>query len=194
MYAQAINATLRILLLRAGPQDFPFAAGLTPGLAVIAVAANAAVFAQVLPPAMAVGIALAMVLAVAAVTQSLLRARGLASRFQQTYNALLATSAVLTLALLPPFAQVAPQILELSKHPELLEHPDQVQLPGLPVFVMNLLNFWNFVVTAHIFRHAANVNLWLGMLIAVLAAGVMLFIGIIGGTVVGALFGGLPAA
>lgn len=191
MFAQAFNVTLRILVLRAGPQDFPFASGLTPVIVLLGVAANALMFSQVLPAPMALGIALAMVLAMAMVTQSILRARGVANRFQQTYNALLATSALLTLALLPPFMQVAPQLLELAKHPEALAKPEQVQLPGLPVFVMNLLNFWNFAVTAHIFRHAANVNLWIGLFIAFVAAGVMLFVGIIGGTLAGALFGGL---
>ena len=191
MFAQALNVTLRILVLRAGPQDFPYAAGLMPVIVLLAVAANAAMFAQVLPPPMALGIGLAMVLAMAVVTRSILRARGVANRYQQTYNALLATSTLLTLALLPPFMQVAPQLLELAKHPETLSNPDQVKLPGLPVFVMNLINFWSFAVTGPIFRHAANVNLWIGLFIAFVAAGVMLFVGIIGGTLAGAMFGGL---
>ncbi|TXH04518.1 MAG: hypothetical protein E6R07_07585 [Nevskiaceae bacterium] len=189
MFAQALNVTLRILVLRAGPQDFPFGAGLTPVLVLLAAAANTAVFSRVLPLPMALGIALAMVLAMAVVTRSILRARKLDNRFAQTFDALMATGAVLTLALLPPFAQIAPQLLDLAKHPEALADPEKVQMPGLPVFVMNLLNFWSFAVTAHIFRHAANVQLWVGLFIAFLAAGVSLFIGIIGGTFAGALFG-----
>ena len=47
----------------------------------------------------------------------------------------------------------------------------------------------NFAITAHIFRHAANVPMWVGFVIAFIAASIMLFIGVIGGTFVGALFG-----
>jgi hypothetical protein len=193
MFSQALTATLRMLFFRAGPQDFPFAAALTPALLALATAANTLLFLQVLPASMALGIALAMVSAMALVTRTILRLRSVASRFQQTFNSLLATTAVLTLALLPPFTQVAPQLLELAKHPELLSNPDAVKLPAVPVFVMNLLNFWNFGVTAYIFRHAANVNLWTGLLIAFIAAGIMLFIGVIGGTIFGAVFGAAVA-
>ncbi|MGH8456790.1 MAG: hypothetical protein ACRETW_06260 [Stenotrophobium sp.] len=190
MFAQTLNATVRILFLRAGPQDFPYAAGLTPVLTGLAIAANALVFSRVLPPAMALGVAAAMVAGMALVTRAILRLRNFANRFQQTFNALLATSAVLTLALLPGFTQLAPQILEIAKHPELIDKPGAVQISGIAVFFMNLINFWNFVVTAHIFRHAAGVNLWIGMLIAFIAAGVMLFIGLMGGSITTVLFGG----
>jgi hypothetical protein len=193
MFSQAFATTLRMLLFRAGPQDFPFAAALTPALLVLATVANTLLFSQVLPLSMALGIALAMVGAMALVTRSILRLRNAANRFQQTFNSLLATTAVLTLALLPPFIQVAPQLLQLAKHPELLSNPQAVALPPLPVFLMNLLNFWNFAVTAHIFRHAANVNLWTGLLIALIAAGIMLFIGVVGGTIFGAVFGAAVA-
>ncbi|MGH8504566.1 MAG: hypothetical protein ACRETM_01210 [Stenotrophobium sp.] len=191
MFAQTLEATVRILFLRAGPQDFPYASGLTPALVALAVLANGLVFSRVLPPPMALGIALAMVAALAMVTRSILRMRDVLNRFQQTFNALLATTAVLTLALLPGFTQMAPQILELAKHPELLEKPDAVHISGIAVFFMNLINFWNFIVTAHIFRHAANVNLWVGIVIAFVAAGVMLFVGMIGGSITSVLFGGL---
>lgn len=191
MFAQTLEATVRILFLRAGPQDFPYANGLTPVLVALAVLANGLVFSRVLPPPMALGIALAMVAALAMITRSILRMRDVLNRFQQTFNALLATTTVLTLALLPGFTQMAPQILELAKHPELLEKPGAVQISGIAVFFMNLVNFWNFIVTAHIFRHAANVNLWVGIVIAFVAAGVMLFVGMIGGSFTSVLFGGL---
>jgi hypothetical protein len=115
MFSQAFATTLRMLLFRAGPQDFPFAAALTPALLVLATVANTLLFSQVLPLSMALGIALAMVGAMALVTRSILRLRNAANRFQQTFNSLLATTAVLTLALLPPFIQVAPQLLQLAK-------------------------------------------------------------------------------
>lgn len=191
MFAQAISTTLRILILRAGPQDFPYAKGLTQACVVLAAAANALVFSQVLPLAMSVAMSIAMVAAVALVTQSVLKARKLDNRFQQTFNALLASTSLLTLALFPPFAQIAPQILEVTKNPELLNNPDALHVSGAAVFVINLVNFWNFVVTAHIFRHAAGVNLWVGFLIAFIAAGIVLFLGVLGGSIGGVLFGGM---
>ena len=102
------------------------------------------------------------------------------------------TNILLTLALLPPFAQIAPQLMDLTKHPEALQNPEAFKLPAFPVLLMNIINFWTFAVTAHIFRHAANVNLWVGFVIAFVAAGIMLFIGVVGGTFTGALFG-VPA-
>jgi hypothetical protein len=193
MFVQVINTTLRILFFRAGPQDFPYANGLTQVLVALAVAANALVFSRILPLAMSVAMAGAMVGAMALVTHSVLKARQMGNRFQQTFNALLATTAVLTLVLLPPFSQIAPQILQLAKNPELLTDPDAVKIPATAVFVMNMANFWNFAVTAHIFRHAAGVNLWLGLFIAFIAAGVVLFLGVLGGTLGMVLLGGSPA-
>ncbi len=189
MFTEALNATVRILFFRAGPQDFPYSTSLRPVLLLLAAATNAFMFSRVLPPAMAVGIAVAMIGGMALVLRWTLRLRNLVNRFQQSFDSLLATTTLLTLALLPPFMQLAPQLLELTKHPEMLQNADAVKLPAVPVLLMNLLNFWNFAVTAHIFRHAANVNLWAGFLIAFIAASIMLFIGVVGGTFTGALFG-----
>lgn len=194
MFSQIITVTLRILFFRAGPQDFPYVQGLTLICTVSAAAANALVFSQVLPISMALAMSVAMVGAVALVTQSVLKARKFENRFQQTFNALLATTAVLTLALLPFFAQLAPQILEITKNPDLLNHPEAVTIPMAAVFFINLVNFWNFAVTAHIFRHAAGVNLWVGFFIAGLASIVVLFLGVLGGSIGGALLGAAPAA
>ena len=189
MFSEALNAALRILFFRAGPQDFPYNSGVRPLLLVLAVAANTLMFAQVLPKSMAVGLSLAMVGGMALVVRWTLRLRNLSNRFQQTFDALLATTLLLTLAMLPAFSQVAPQLLDLTKHPELLQNPDAVKLPAMPVLFMNLLNMWNFAVTAHIFRHAAGVNLFVGFVIAFVAASIMLLVGVMGGTLTGALFG-----
>ena len=80
-------------------------------------------------------------------------------------------------------------VREIAAQPELLENPDALKLPQGVVFLMNLLNFWNFAVTAHILRHAANVQLWVGVVIALIIAFVVLFFVAFAGTFVGALFG-----
>ncbi len=189
MYAQVFAATLRILGFRAGPQDFPFDPKLTVPLIAVTVLANALLFVQVLPFPTAVVMALAMVGGTALVTRSVLRARGLAERFNQTFNALLATSALVMLIMVPLFAQVAPILREVAAKPELLEEPEALRMPQGITFLMNLLNFWNFAVTAYIFRHAANVQMWVGVLIALIVAFIVLFCVIFAGSVAGVLFG-----
>ncbi|MDD3763239.1 MAG: hypothetical protein PHP86_08130 [Nevskiales bacterium] len=189
MFAQTFAVSLRILLFRAGPQDLPYDPRQSLPLALIAGLANALIFAQVLPLASAVAMAAAMIAGTALVTRSILRARGLVERYTQTFNALMATAAVLTLLLLPLFMQVAPILRTLAASPELLEQPEALQMPQGVVFLMNLLNFWNFAVTASIFRHAANVQLWVGVIIALIIAFIVLFFVAFAGTMAGALFG-----
>jgi hypothetical protein len=159
MFVQVINTTLRILFFRAGPQDFPYANGLTQVLVALAVAANALVFSRILPLAMSVAMAGAMVGAMALVTHSVLKARQMGNRFQQTFNALLATTAVLTLVLLPPFSQIAPQILQLAKNPELLTDPDAVKIPATAVsprifFVTPQASTSGSACSSHLLRRA----------------------------------------
>ncbi|MES0872834.1 hypothetical protein [Sinimarinibacterium thermocellulolyticum] len=189
MYAQVLAVTLRILAFRAGPQDFPFDPRLTMPLVLIAGGANAMLFAQVLPLPTALTMAAAMVGGTALVTRSVLRARDVPERFNQTFNTLLATAAALTLLMLPLFAQMAPVLRELAGKPELLEQPDVMQVPQGLAFLMNLINFWNLAVTAFVFRHAANVQLWLGVVIALILAFVVLFCVIFAGLIAGVLFG-----
>ncbi len=191
MLAQIIAVTIRLLGFRAGPQDFPFDPRLTLPLVGFAGLANLLVFVQILPLASAVAMAAAMIGGTALVTRSVLRARHVPERFNQTFNALLATTGVLTAALIPLFVQLVPGLQQIAGNPELLNDPEALQplLPQSAVFLMNLLNFWNFAVTAHIYRHAGNVSLWLGLIIALIAAFVVLFFVAFAGAIAGSLFG-----
>ncbi|HEY1077822.1 MAG TPA: hypothetical protein VGE51_14115 [Fontimonas sp.] len=194
MLAQIAAATFRLLGFRAGPQDFPYDPRLTAPLMLFAGLANLLVFVQVLPLPSAVAMAAAMVGGTALVTRSVLRARKVPERFNQTFNALLATSGLLTAALLPLFAQLIPGLEQIAGNPDLLKDPEALKplMPQGVVFMMNLLNFWNFAVTAHIYRHAANVNLGVGLIIALVAAFAVLFCVAFAGAIAGALF--LPPA
>lgn len=189
MFSQAMMAALRILAFRAGPQDFPFSPQLMQMLAPLAMGANYLVFIQVLPWGMSAAMAFAMVGGMGMVTATLLRSRGLSARFVQTFSALLATNALLTLMLVPVFIQIAPKLMELANNPDLMGKPDQLDMPQGPVFLMNLFNIWNFAVTAVIFRHAANMAMWSSLLIAILAALVMAFMVVVFGSLAGAIFG-----
>lgn len=189
MLASLLNVTLRAITLRAGPQDYPFDPRLTLPAAVVAVLINLLMFAQVLPMPTAVLMAVTMVGGLGFIAQTLLRLRKLDSRFHQTYLALLTTNALLTLALVPLFVQMAPLLKEIAENPALLEKPDQVKAPQGIAFAMNLLNLWNFVVTGSIFRHAMNSSLGIGLLLAFISAFVLLMFVAFAGTIAGVLSG-----
>ncbi len=179
MLQQAAIVALRILLFRAGPQDFPHAPQLAVPLPAIAVATYFAVFVILLPPGASLVIALASVGALALVTHSLLSARRLASRFQQTFHALLATGIVLTLASIPAMSALAPALQQIAATPELLQQPGAVQTSPVASLLLNALNLWNLAVYSHIFRHAVETRLWTGVLIALFVAFSVLLLSIL---------------
>jgi hypothetical protein len=164
--SQAAAVTVRILLFRAGPQDFPHAPQFVAALPLAAIAAYFVLFAVVLPAGPSLVLGALSVAALALVTHSLLSARRVVNRFQQTYHALLATGLVLTLASIPPMAALAPALKQIAANPELLQKPGAVEAPAAASLLLNLLNIWNFAVYAHIFRHAADTRLMTGALIA----------------------------
>lgn len=190
MIRAVVLATLNLLFFRTGPQDFPFDIGLTRVLLPLALLANYAVFVMVLEPGLSAAMALAMIGGVAFATRILMRARRFDARFMQTWHALLATGAVLTLALAAPFAQIAPEFAKLAANPELAQDKTTASLPAGPVFIMNAINVWNFAVTAHIYRHAANVSIWVGALLALLVALSTLMFVIFFASLAAALLGG----
>lgn len=179
MFNQAARVALRILLFRAGPQDFPHAPQLVLPLPAIATAAYFAVFVTLLPAGVSLVIALASVGALALVTHSLLSARSRAARFQQTFHALLATGTVLTLASIPAMSALAPALQQIAANPELLKQPGAVQTPAAASLLLNALNLWNLAVYAHIFRHATETRLWTGLLMALFVAFSVLLLSIL---------------
>lgn len=188
MLASLLNATLRILFFRAGPQDLPYEPKLTAPLALAAALATGLQMMPVLALPAAIAAAIATVAVLGATTRLVLRMRQLEARFHQTFAALLATSALLTLLIVPFFMQLAPALVELAGNPALLEHPEQMSTP-LPVgaaFVITAVSLWNFFVNASIFRHALNSSFGVGLLVAtVLSVLLQLFASFAAG-----LFGG----
>lgn len=178
MFAQVLSATLRILSFRAGPEDFPFDASrrLTAICLIFALLVNT-LFVALLSPLIFAFVSAAMnVGLLALLTRSALAARKLDNRFQQTFNALLLTTSLLTLAMTPFWAQLAPILLEIarlaSKNPDLLNHPEQwPQMSGLANFLLAALGFWQIAVIGHIFYRAAG-----GMALFMLIATVVLLL------------------
>ena len=189
MFLQALNAALRILAFRAGPQDFPYSPQLSQAIVPLAVTANYLVFMQVLPAVMSLAMAAGAVGGLALIMRGLLRARGLEARLNQSLNAMLLCSALLTALLALPFAEVAPLIHKVAQNPELLNDPEALRASPGATFAMNLLNIWNFAVSVFILRQATNAGLGLGLLFAILTALAVAFLVVVCGSFAGALFG-----
>jgi hypothetical protein len=194
MLPQAFWISLRILFFRSGPEDFPYdngrvlstaciAFGVLVNAAVAVVSAQAALEMHALSamPSMLFMLAVgtAAVLAMGLFTRLALQTRQLDNRFQQTFNALLVTSSILSLVMVPPIRVLIPllgvaEVLrsKLEEHPELANDPATLAaLPPWSLLVTLLLPWllvWQFAVTAFIYRRAANVRTGGGILIALL--------------------------
>jgi hypothetical protein len=191
MFAQALKLTLRILLFRAGPQDFPYSTGmgLTYACLALALLANTATAATAVSLPGALVTALVVVASIAAVVRGTLGARKLQNRFQQTFNSLLTTNALLTALMLPPFAQLAPAMktfLEaMAANPDLANHPEQwPAIPSGAALLVDLIGLWQIAVCAHIFRHAAEVKLFGGVLLSLLLLAAMFLFAMVLGPLV----------
>ena len=136
MLTQVARATLRILLFRAGPQDFPFDPGLTRVLVPLAILVNFLLASITLPPVLAIVAAIVTVFALSFSTRTMLRLRQVENRYDQTFHALLATSSVISALVILPTAKLKPQILQIAQNPELVNNPETMLPPGL---VLSLL-------------------------------------------------------
>jgi hypothetical protein len=167
MFNQAATVALRILLFRAGPQDFPHAAAISRLIVPLTAVVWCLQYGLSLPPAAAAIHAAASLGALAGFTYLLLQARGLTNRARQTIDSLFLTDAALTLLLLPPLSVLAPHMIRIAENPELARTEP---LPALPAIAVMVVSLWNFMVSAHIYRHALNTHLGMGSLVALLAA------------------------
>lgn len=168
MFASLFAVVPRLLLFRAGPQDLPFSAQITPWLIAFAVFANLVVLGQAMPLLLVVLISLLVVGAVALVTHAFLRSRNFGNRFNQTFNALLLTGGVLTLLMAPLFSFVVPALKVLAADPELMQNPEALGSLRPPVIVsllLDLLFVWHFAVSVHIYRQAGELRLGAGVLL-----------------------------
>ena len=154
-----------ILFLRRGPQDLPYSPALLALLigATLALYAALAEYLDVGVPHMAFSLLLLL-----ALTWSALRIAEKSERFVQTSTALLGASLVLTLLAVPVFFGVG----ELPKDPQRLT-PAQ----SMWVMVALLFQVWDIAVTSHILRHALDLKMRLGVLIAVVFYAVDMVLG-----------------
>jgi hypothetical protein len=190
MLTSVATVTLRILFFRAGPQDLPYAPTLSRLLIPFALMVNFALASLTLPPGMAVVSACMAVLGLSVATRSLLRLRNMENRYTQTFQALLLTSTLIALAFIAPMSQLMPEILKIAQNPQLIEqNPESLDLPGGAVMMFDLLLIWNFAVSAHIYRHAADLKRVVGVLVSLLVSiSLLMFVGF-STSVIGALLG-----
>lgn len=166
MLQQAAVVALRIALFRAGPQDMPYAPTLTRATVPIAMVAAFLQYRLTLPTAAAVAHGVAWVGALALFTHVVLQSRGLVNRYRQTLDSLLLIDAAMTLLMLPALAALAPMVERLAANPDAAR---DAALPALPALGVLVVSLWNFLVSAHVYRHALDARPAVGALVALLA-------------------------
>ncbi len=163
MIAQTVRVTVDMLLLRRGPQDLPADWSLLGALAVVYFSTA---FAQVRTAAETVPALLQALLAtvlLAVYVRAVLQMRGLLPRYVQTLSGLFAVGIVMTLLMLGPTAALAPFLESLAQASE----PEQVpQPPALVLLAYFVIGVWALVAFGHIYRHALDVSLGVGVLVA----------------------------
>ena len=151
---------IELMLLRRGPQDMPGDANTLIGCAA---AYCILLFLQVglLMPASAAALQAGLATALLALyVRTVLRIRQLPNRFNQTATALFAAGATLTLIMLAPTHAMAPYLHALG------EASDAQAVPMPPTFVTLAyvaMGFWGLAIYSHVYRHALDGGLWLGV-------------------------------
>lgn len=166
MSNQALATVFRILLFRAGPQDFPHSAAATRVVVPLTALVWFLQYRLTLPLVQAMVQALASLAVLGGFSFVLLQKRGLLNRLRQTLDSLFLSDALLTLLLLPPLSLIAPQMIRIADNPELARSEP---LPALPALAVMVVSLWNFMVTAHIYRNALDTHLGVGALVSLLA-------------------------
>lgn len=155
MLLNLIAKVFELCLLRRGPQDLPYA----PALALIALAIGLALegySARLAGGAQGTAFLLPFSGAFTlAATWGVLRLRKAEARFWQTLLALTATGVVFSLLALPVIAAIGPI------------DPDSVKrIPQLLGWAIIALACWRLLVVGHVWRHALDIPLPTGVLVA----------------------------
>ncbi len=165
MLQQTLRVTIRILLLRAGPQDLPSSWRLVGGLAGAYVLMNTLVLSLGMSEIQALLHALAVTAVLALYTRWLLRRARLEVRYAQTLTALLATGILLGLAALPCMIELQPFLEQLRV---LGKNDPPPPAPALALVGYMALSLWHLLAMAQIYRHALDTTLGRGAILAVL--------------------------
>lgn len=161
MLARVVWITAQLMRFKAGPQDFVYARGLSLPIALFAAFVNFLQLNITTPTGAALIESVVVVLVTIAFTQLVLQFKRFTSRAQQTVNSLLCTDIVFKLLLLPVLFWIGPDVLrQFSENPQMLE---QGQVPAAPMMVLFALSLWNLAVSAHIYRCALEIGIFMGV-------------------------------
>lgn len=204
MLSEAFQATLKILLFRAGPADFPFSEqpGLGRGCLLAGIVATAAVLGQMLPLAMALASGAVAAAGLSMFVRTVLRLRGLESRYPQTRNALLATGSVLLVLMSLPMAAIMPGMTAFLESLRTAQEaaggtaagidPDQLaaDLPAGASLLLDVLTIWFLAVNSHVLRLATGLGYFGAGLLALLCVTNIVLLVAFAGPLLRVLFGG----
>ncbi|WP_348762563.1 hypothetical protein [uncultured Salinisphaera sp.] len=155
-----VRRLIDLVLFRCGPQDVP---GNQSTLIATAGAYCIAQFAQIgmlgAPTAALVQAILATIL-LGAYAQGVLRLRKLTNRFHQTATALFGTGTLLTLAMLPATWALLPYLESIAQAQQASDIHMNSPLAALAYVVIGV---WGLAVYSHIYRHALDVSIALGV-------------------------------
>ena len=153
-FVYLVGLYLKIILLRAKPQDVPANSGVLVGTVAAAVITYAAAITSQFGVTEAVLRALLDLTVLVAVLHGGLKMVGHPQRFSQGYSALCGTAAVLNLLFWP--------VLSAIGGTGGLE-----QSGPLVMLVLLLLYVWSVMVIAHIFRHCFDTSTMVGVMVSI---------------------------
>ncbi len=160
MLNQLARVSVDILLLRRGPQELPCSWGLLAGLAFAYCSLTFMQVSLVAKIAPAITQAVLATFILVAFVNAVLRMRGSPDRFVQTLTAFFLVGSILTVLMLGPTSALAPFLNALAANPDAQTAP---QPPAVALLAYMVLGFWSLVVFGHIYRHALDVSLWMGI-------------------------------
>lgn len=162
MFAPLVQTLSRLMLLRAGPQDLPTWPLLLQGACVLYVFSTIMRLQLVNPWFAALAQSGLGLVTLWIYVRAVLRQRGKPERFAQTLSALLLTGGVIGLLMMPPLQALTPLLLHVAETGDL----QGIEPPVMAAYAWLLLSIWGLILAGHIFRHALETTLGIGILIA----------------------------
>lgn len=204
MLAELLKVAFRILLFRAGPEDFPYAEdGRWDRLAAgIGIGSTTVLFGltQPLPLALLEGIVATAVVGVYA--RLVLRLRGLEARHAQTRNALLTCGGLLLAAMAVPLAAILPhvtayldalveaqRVAATGAEPTLPPVTTLTDAPMIHRTLLDVLGLWFIAVQTRILGRATGVPGLFALFMALLMIGNVIVAMVLVGNFLASLFG-----
>lgn len=160
MFNQLARVSVDVMLLRRGPQDLPSSWGLMIGLAFAYCSLAFMQVSLVTEAAPAITQAVLATLILAAYVNAVLRMRQFPARFVQTLTAFFMMGCILTVLMLGPTSALAPFLNALADNPDAQNVP---QPPAFALLAYMMIGLWSLVIFGHIYRHALEVSLWMGI-------------------------------